>query len=108
MTTEEKERARAFAACRFPAGSFVKRFAREIGALAKGSGNISERQAARLLIEAYRYRRQMPEALVPAEPPAGYETTKQRSQRTTDEFRLRQDMEKKQPPVAGASQLSFL
>lgn len=42
-------------------------------------GEITERQAARLLIQAYIYRRQMPAHLVPSAPPPGYVTPKQRA-----------------------------
>lgn len=89
MTALERARALALGGCSFPCASFSKRFARALG-----SGRISEREAARLAVQCYIYRRQVPSAavgcevrgeiaaiprdLVPLTPPEGYMTPRER------------------------------
>lgn len=56
----------------------TKRFARELKEQIANRKEISEKQAAYLLVCCYRYRRQMPPQLVPDAPPPGYETPNMR------------------------------
>lgn len=82
----EKARAFALARCSLPPASFVKRFARELRDQANG-GTITERQAAQLAVQIYRFRRQIADkSLVPDAPPPGYVTPKMRA----EEYRLRE------------------
>jgi hypothetical protein len=83
LTAAEKESALALGRCSFPVASFSKRFARDLVAQVESRGEITDRQASRLAIQAYIYRRQMPAHLVPASPPPGYETPKQRMLRAS-------------------------
>lgn len=94
MTTLEHARALALGGCTFAPASFSKRFARDLSAQARGAGMITEKQAARLAVQCFIFRRQMPAAaarlrargelpaippdFVPAQPPPGYATPKQR------------------------------
>ncbi len=61
-----KERADALARCSFLPGSWDKRFARDMAARTE----FSPRQAANIARLAWKYRRQMPAALVPASDPS--------------------------------------
>lgn len=79
MTDEDRELITALAKCRFPGACFSSRFATTLKARMECSGTISDRQAERLRVQAYIYRRQMPPHLVPNDPPAGYQTPAQRA-----------------------------
>lgn len=72
MTPEQIATAKALGNCSFPPGTADKRFARNMAFLAEHSPEreITERKDLNLRRLAYRYRRQMPAALVPAEKPA--------------------------------------
>lgn len=84
----EKQLVLHFSACRFPPASFVKRFARQLAEQVAVTGTITDRQALRLAIEAYRYRRQMPAHVGPKTPPEGYETTRQRTEAAIAQARI--------------------
>lgn len=82
MTPGERATVCALARCTFPTGSFSKRFARDLRGQAGGEsdpGTITDKQAERLAVQAYIYRRQMPPHLVPSSPPPGYQTPRQRA-----------------------------
>lgn len=82
MTPRENALATALGKCRLPPASFAKRFGLDIAAQARadnGVGRITDRQSARLDIQCYIFRRQMPPELVPAVPPPGYSTPKMRA-----------------------------
>lgn len=59
-----------------------KRFAADISWQARERGEITEKQAARLEIQAWIFRRQIPKELLPDNAPEGYLTPKQRAQLT--------------------------
>ena len=64
MTDRGREAARALSACRFLPGSFDKRFAQSMAALAgKGDGALTEKQHRLLWKMVYRYRRQIPDTV---------------------------------------------
>jgi hypothetical protein len=79
MSDRERELAIALGKCRFPGACFSKRFAATMKARAEQVGTLTERQATRLEVQAYIYRRQIPAHLIPASPPPGYQTPKQRN-----------------------------
>jgi hypothetical protein len=96
-TDHEKDMAAEFCRCSFPCGSFVKRFARQLGDQVATTGEITDKQANRLAIESYRYRRQMPGRLVPKSPPDGYMTTKQRTDAAIAQAKINQMKEEEEP-----------
>lgn len=60
MTAEDRQAARALAACVFPAASFNKRFAADLAAIARsGAPDISEKQRRNLWRLVWMYRRQI-------------------------------------------------
>ena len=80
MTDTERARALALGCCSFPPASFSKRFARTIAAQAAAeSATITEKQARRLDVQCYIYRRQLPVGIAPSQPPEGYMTPAQRA-----------------------------
>lgn len=81
MTDLEHDRAMALGKCTFPTASFSKRFARNLRAQLTNTATITERQAALMAVQCYIYRRQFrgnDAHLVPANPPPGYQTPRQR------------------------------
>jgi hypothetical protein len=80
MTPVDISRICALAACTFPPGSYDKRFVRDLHSrmASKDAVTLTEKQAAYVRILAWRYRRQMPAALVPATRPADVETKRTR------------------------------
>lgn len=92
MTDLEHALALALSGCRFCPASMSKRFARQLRTQADTTRAITDRQARLLHILAYTFRRQIarehPE-LIPANPPEGYETRRQRKDRYRTEQHLR-------------------
>jgi hypothetical protein len=76
MTPADRDLITALAVCSFPPGSYDKRFVRDLHSrmASKDAGPLTEKQSAYLRILAWRYRRQMPAALVPATKPADLTT----------------------------------
>lgn len=72
MTDHQRAIALALGQCSFLPASAQKRFARDIAYVAEHSPDkeLTPRQWHYLQVMAYRYRRQMPSNLVPAEKPA--------------------------------------
>jgi len=72
MSAEQIAVAQALGRCTFLPASDHKRFARDMDARSRITypPALTERQSAQLARLAWRYRRQMPSALVPAEEPA--------------------------------------
>ena len=71
MTEEQILVAQALERCTFLPGSPEKRFARDMGSRSRTlhPAALTERQARHLARLAWRFRRQMPHTLVPAEKP---------------------------------------
>jgi hypothetical protein len=80
ITDLEKQQALALACCTLPPATMTKRFARDLKAQVETRGEITEKQAAYLLVCCYRYRRQIDSKLVPSDPPPGYVTPRQRQE----------------------------
>lgn len=114
MSPLERARALALGQCRFSPATFSKRFAKDMMAQARAEEpTITERQAFRLTVQVYIYRRQVERIagqmlvrgeiekataleVVPTQPPPGYETPKQRFDRAClEEHRRRTHL----PPV---------
>jgi hypothetical protein len=77
-TELEVRQAVNLASCSLPPATMTKRFALQLKDQIIDRKEISDKQAAYLQVCCYRYRRQMSPALVPATPPPGYETSKQK------------------------------
>lgn len=89
----EMERARALALrkCTLPVASMTKRFVRTVAAqMMAVPPMITHKQAVYIDVCAYRFRRQMPAELVPAEPPPEYQTLKQRDAEMVEQYRAAQ------------------
>jgi hypothetical protein len=71
MTPHEIELAKALGACSYPPATSQKRFARDISFLAANdpARELSDRQRHYMEIMAWRYRRQLPQGLVPERKP---------------------------------------
>lgn len=71
MTEAQRETAVALGRCSFLPASGEKRFAHDMAALAARdpAAELSDKQARYLQVLAYKFRRQMPAKLVPAEKP---------------------------------------
>lgn len=77
----EHDRALALVKCTLPPASMTKRFAQTVRAqMMAVPPVITEKQAAYLAVCCYRFRRQMPQELVPESPPPGYETPKSKQE----------------------------
>ena len=65
MSDLTADRARALAGVSYLPGSWDKRFARDVAAIAAAGGTLTDKQAANVDRLAWKYRRQLPARLVP-------------------------------------------
>jgi hypothetical protein len=80
MTDREKYAAETLNKATFLPGCFDKRFARDIASIAKGNGEITDRQRATMWNLVYRYRRQISDKMLVDEAQKEIDKLKQEEQ----------------------------
>jgi hypothetical protein len=101
VTPRQIDTARALGRCSFLPGTADKRFARDLAFLAEHSPEreITERQALNLQRLAWKYRRQMPAALIPDEQPGDLPPKQAKPPATKPERRVPCLFDEAQVPV---------